>query len=193
MRAIFRATRETVTQAGLEAASLDAIAGRAGLTQAALRHYFPTRDDLLGAFFITAANWMRGEMITILTGSDQQARAKLLRCLDWHLQFMESVDTVFWLESSAYWVRHGRRRRTRDDWYNWLTGQYALLIGQMQPTAGRAERQRRAYLIVTLVLGAWITHGRGSAVGHTGHPEGRRKLLIETAMTIAEGSTGDRS
>ena len=69
--------------------------------------------------------------------------------------------------------------------YRWLVGQYAALISQMQPALSPSERQRKAYAILTLVLGAWITHGRGSAVDRKVSVQDRRQLLIDTAMDIA--------
>jgi hypothetical protein len=41
--------------------------------------------------------------------------------------------------------------------------------------------------MLTLVVGAWITHGRGSRVDGTADVLKQRKLLISAAMKIAEG------
>jgi AcrR family transcriptional regulator len=185
LRAIFAATRATVAQNGLKTASLDLIANRAGLTQAALRHYFPTRDDLLTAYFSTATDWLQGQMRELLSRDEISARDRLERCIGWHLEYMENVDTAFWLEASAFWLREKNGRHLRDDWYRWLTGQYAALIGQIQPAMNPRERERRAYAVLTLVLGAWITHGRGSAVDRKAGVVERRQLLIDVAMDIA--------
>lgn len=187
LRAVFRATRQAVAEIGLDSASLDAIAGRAGLTQAALRHYFPTRDELLTRFFATATGWLQEQIAETLEGKGVPARQQLERCVAWHIEFMESVDTVHWLEASSYWLRKRPHRRVRDDWYRWLLQRYAQLIGQIQPRLGKPECQRRAYLVLTLVLGAWVTHGRGSALGRAGQVSERRQLLINAAMSIATG------
>ncbi len=97
---------------------------------------------------------------------------------------MEHVDTAFWLEASAYWIRHPQPRQTRDQFYRWLMQQYARLIGDMRPGLGRTECNRRAYALLTLVLGAWITHGKGSAVFDAGGAPEQRRLLLDTAMAI---------
>ena len=185
MGAIFRATREVVAREGLDASSLDLIADRAGLTQAALRHYFPTRDELFTAFFLTMTNWLRTRIGDILDREDLSARDKLERCIGWHLEYMESVDTVFWLEASAYALRAKPGRRTRDEWHRWLISQYATLIAQLQPAVGARERERKSYAILTLILGGWVTHGRGSTLAGTADVIGQRQLLIDTAMEIA--------
>lgn len=185
MGAIFRATREVVAREGLDAASLDLIADRAGLTQAALRHYFPTRDELFTTFFLTATEWLRMRIADILRQEGLPARDKLERCIGWHLEYMESVDTVFWLEASAYALRAKPERRTRNEWHRWLTSQYAVLIAQMQPWVGVRERERKSFAILTLTLGGWITHGRGSRLGDATDVVDQRQLLIDTAMEIA--------
>ena len=46
------------------------------------------------------------------------------------------------------------------------------------------ESQRRAYILLTLVLGSWITHGRGSAVAGAGSAIEQRRLLVATAMEM---------
>jgi AcrR family transcriptional regulator len=183
-RAIFAATRNLVLRQGLELMSLEAIASGAGLSQAALRHYFPTRDELLTAFFVAAARWFRSQVTDLLTPGDAPARQQLERCISWHLEYMEHVDTVFWLEASVYWIRHPQPRQTRDQFYRWLVNQYAHLIGEMRPALRGKESRRRAYVLLTLVLGAWITHGHGSGVRGAGGVLDQRKLLINAAMAI---------
>ena len=185
LRSIFRATYRTVSEKG-SPASLDRIADRAGLSQAALRHYFATRDELLTGFFTLAVDWFQSRITEMLAESNVPARLKLERCLAQHLEYMEGVDTVFWLEASAFWLRKARHRRIRDQWYRWLLGQYAGLIGQMRPALGPRERKRIAYAVLTLVLGAWITHGRGSSVDDEGNVVQRRKRLVATALNLVE-------
>jgi AcrR family transcriptional regulator len=184
LRAIFKATRQSVGELGLDAASLDIIASRAGLTQAALRHYYPTRDDLLTAFFVAATEWFRERVEEILASDNAAARDKLERCVSWHIEYMESVDTAFWLEAQAFWLRTKSGRQIRDSWYRWLLGELSDLIGKIHPSLGLRERQRRAYAILTLTLGAWITHGKGSRLGDTASVVEQRQLLIETALEI---------
>lgn len=182
--AIFRATRDLMTRRGLHATSLEAIADRADLTQAALRHYFATREDLLHAFFVAATRWFRGQVGAQLKDGGLPARDQLANCIAWHLEYMENVDTAFWLESSAYWLRHPPPRQTRDEFYRWLARQYARLISEIRPDLGTRECQRRAYTLLTLVLGSWITHGKGSAVTGAGSAIEQRRLLVATAMEI---------
>jgi AcrR family transcriptional regulator len=183
-RAIFAATRDLVVARGLELTSLEAIAHNAGLSQAALRHYYPTREKLFFAFFMSASHWFRQQVAALLRDRNVPAREQLERCISWHLEYMEHVDTAFWLEGSAYWIRHPQPRQSRDQFYRWLMNQYARLIGTMRPGLGRTEYSRRAYTLLTLVLGAWVTHGSGSALIGAGGVLEQRRLLLEMAMAI---------
>jgi AcrR family transcriptional regulator len=149
-----------------------------------LRHYFATREDLLHAFFVAATRWFRNEVAELLEDGDRPARVQLENCIAWHLEYMEEVDTAFWLEGSAYWLRHPPPRHTRDEFYRWLLRQYAGLIRKIQPAMSTRESQRRAYILLTLVLGSWITHGRGSAVAGAGSAVEQRRLLVATAMEM---------
>jgi AcrR family transcriptional regulator len=188
LRAIFAATRELVSRDGVENVSLDAIADRAGLTQAALRHYFPTRHDLLTAFFLSATAWFRDEVESMLRSTAlARAQQRLEDCVTWHLEYMEQVDAVVWLESSAFWLRDAGSRRLRDDFYAWLTAQYAALIRQACPDLAAVDCERRALATLTMVLGAWITHGRGSPVGRNIPTRERRQYLVGRIMQIATG------
>jgi AcrR family transcriptional regulator len=187
LRAVFRATYAAITHKGLRGASMDQIAAQAGLTQAGLRHYFPAWDELLTAFFFAATEWFAAELRPIMEHSSWSARRKLEECISRHLEFMEAVDSIFWLESSAHWIRHVRHRRFRDEWYRWLPQQYAGLIRQMRPRLSQQHCQRKAFLVLTLVVGAWITHGRSSAVEAGMTIRQRRQSLVNTAINIAMG------
>ena len=55
----------------------------------------------------------------------------------------------------------------------------------MQPALSRGESGRRAYVILTIVLGAWITHGRGSAIEENSNAVVQRQVLVDAAMEIA--------
>lgn len=183
-RAIFAATRDLIIARGVESTSLEAIANAADLSQAALRHHFPTRDELLSEFFIAAARWFRAQVTALLTVGKTPPKDQLKQCITWHIEYMESIDTAFWLEASAYWIRHLQPRQTRDGFYRWLLNHYARLINEVQPALRPKEARQRAYTLLSLVLGAWITHGRGSALRAAGNAGEQRRLLVNEAMTI---------
>jgi AcrR family transcriptional regulator len=187
LAAIFRAGMAAVAESGVHAASMERIGADAGLTQAAVRHYFPTRDELLTALFTTAATWFRSKVSLIMAERDIPAAMRLMTCIDLHLQYMELVDSVFWLEASAYWIRTAHVRRFRNEFYQGVIAEYAILIGEIRPDLKKRVREERAFAAVTLSLGAWITHGRGSSWGNGFKAQQRRELLLQTALQIAAG------
>lgn len=185
LRSIFAATRASLAKGGVHDTSLERIATGARMSQAALRHYFPTRDVLLTRFFTAATEWFQAQVHQRLDTNGGTARDRLASCIGWHLEYMESVSAVFWFDASTFWLRDAAGRRLRNNWYQWLQGEYARLIGQMQPALGARERQLRAYTILTLVLGAWATHGRGSYLKSKPGAVERRQALLNAALELA--------
>lgn len=185
LHAIFAATRACLAKGGVHDISLERIAASARMSQAALRHYFPTRDALLTRFFTAATEWFQAEVRRQLDGTDGPASDRLAKCIGWHFAYMESVSTVFWFDASAFWLREAAGRRLRDNWYQWLQGEYAQLIGQMQPALKPRDRQLRAYVVLTLVLGAWATHGRGGYLNSRRGADERRRALVNAALDLA--------
>lgn len=191
LAAVYRAGMAAIADYGAERASLEVIAARAGLTQAALRHYFPTRDQLLAALLETGSVWFRAQLAAIAARRDIPAARRLEQCIEWHLRFMEGVDTLYWLEASAYWIRTATGRRVRNAFYRWLVAEYATMIGEIHRALRKPERLRRSYALASLVLGSWITHGRGSAWSRDLNVEQRRSLLLRAAMALATPAQGD--
>jgi AcrR family transcriptional regulator len=185
LKAIFQATMAAITNAGTHGSSLDTIAANADLTQAALRHHFPSRDELLTAVFKAWIVWIRSEVGGVLADTKLPATAQLKILIETHLMLMETVDSAFWLEGSAYWIRTAPNRRVRNQFYRWLMNEYALLIGRIRPDLGKMAQQDRAFAVLSLVLGAWITHGRGSSWHRDFHVTHRRKILVQSATDLA--------
>ena len=183
-RAIFIAAQDLIVRRGIEATSLEAVANGAGLTQPALRHHFATRDELLSEFFVATSQWFQAHVAGLVTAGNTSAREQLEHAVAWHLEYMEDVDTAAWLEASAYWLRHAHPHHGRDEFYRWLLGQYARLISEMRPSLGVLECRRKAYALLTLVLGAWTTHGRGSIIGGVAGVVEQRQLLVDAAMEL---------
>ncbi len=187
LRAIWRAVQVTSARGGVAAASLEAVAAASGLTTAAVRHYFPTRDQLLDAFFRSGADWYRRELELRLATEGLDAGALLEQCLTWHLTFMENVDAALWFESSGYWLRMPAGRRARNTWYQFLVARYAQLIGTARPGLTAAARRERAIALWTLMVGSWVSHGRGSALQPGPGPAERRRAILAAGRAIIRG------
>ena len=144
----------------------------------------PAGDELFPAFFLAMANWLRTHIGDILgrgpLGPRQLSAASAGTSNTWKASTRSSGS-----RRSPTRCARSSTRRTRNEWQRWLISQYATLIAQLQPAVGARERERNSYAILTLILGGWVTHGRGSALAGTVHVIGQRQLLIDTAMEVA--------
>ncbi len=99
---------------------------------------------------------------------------------------MEAVDSAYWLEGSAYWIRNAPSHHIRNEFYRWMVAEYAAMIAEIHPALRKTEPRNRAYAVVSLVLGAWITHGRGSSWSKQFSAQQQREVLIQAAMSIVK-------
>ena len=157
LQAIMDATFHIIVADGLAAASQEAIAQRAQVTQSAVRHYFPTKQALLRAFFIEAIHRVEQgfERQPATTNSDSQV--ELLRCVRLHFDAILGVDRIFFFEASAYWCRDGELSAIRKDWHARLLTHYGDLLTAMHPAWSANRIQDTALQILTLTQGCWLT------------------------------------
>lgn len=161
--AILRACVDIMSEQGAAAMSQEAVARRAGITQSALRHHFPTKDALIEAVFRGAFENHRKRASEILLDPVATPKEKFLALVEAHFQHIASVSDAYTFEAFAHTARAPGARAERDDWYLWLTAHYAALFRQMEPRLTTAAAEVRAYQVLTLILGAWVTFGRSRA------------------------------
>lgn len=158
--AILRACVDIMNEQGAAAMSQEAVARRAGITQSALRHHFPTKEALIEAVFRGAFATYRARWSEILLDPKPTPREKLQRLIDAHFEHIVSSSDAYAFEAFAHAARHPGARAERDDWYLWVADHYAALLRQIDPRLSGEAAEVRAYQVLTLVLGAWITLGR---------------------------------
>lgn len=173
LQSILDATYELVNSQGLAAASQDAIAKRANLTQSAVRYYFPKKDDLLHAFFLANIKRMEAQFKQELANEERDAHSHLIRIVALHCDRVLAVEDVFYFETAAYWSRNPGYRKLRNDWYILLSGHYSELVQQIHPDWDTDRCTATAFQIITLILGSWSTMGSSRAV----YPRLERKTL----------------
>ena len=159
LQAILDATYEIVTSEGLAAASQEAIARRAEVTQSAVRHYFPTKEELLLAFFNAGAERLRAVLDAKLAEVSTDPREKLLDVVATHLAWISEIEDLYYFESSAFWARNYKYRDFRESWYQFLDREYRDLLAQIHPDWARADYEATSFQIMTLTLGSWTTIG----------------------------------
>jgi AcrR family transcriptional regulator len=159
LQAIYDATYQLVITEGLSAASQEAIAKRAKVTQSALRHYFPTKDELLRAFFLTGVQRLKDLLGEKMAEYASDPRAQLLESAAMHFDRIIDEQDVYFYEAAGYWSRSPEFRSIRDEWYGELHSYYARLVGSLHPDWSEPRRLAAGYQILTMVLGGWITLG----------------------------------
>lgn len=183
LQAIMDATLEIIVADGLGAASQDAIAQRAQVTQSAVRHYFPTKESLLRAFFLEAIDRIQGAFDTTPSGSEHDPQGELLRLVQIHLDAILDVDRVFFFEALAYWTRDSELTAIRKAWHRQVLSQYAERLRLMHPTWPLDRISDTALQVLTLVQGCWLTLDAHE-------PQKARRAAVLGAVTRLIDNTG---
>jgi len=157
LQAILDATYELIVTDGPTAASQQAIADRAMVTQSAVRHYFPTKDDLLQAFFATGIERLSSLLEEKLAATGIDPRTQLLECAELHYTRILEVDALFFFEATAFARRNAAFGAIRDAWYQSVMLRYQQLIHRMHPEWEVQHCKDTSYQVLTLVLGGWVT------------------------------------
>lgn len=173
LQAILDATYDLVSTDGLNAASQEAIAKRAGLTQSAVRHYFPRKSDLLDAFFLYSTARLEDQFRQELATLEKEPRSRLLGIASLHYDRILEVEDAAYFETLALWARTARYRRVRNQWHRRVSGYYTELVQAIHPEWDQERCTATAFQVLTLVLGGWISLGSSRPL----HPRRGRKAL----------------
>ncbi|MBF7731568.1 TetR/AcrR family transcriptional regulator [Pseudomonas sp. N040] len=178
LQAILDATYDLIIAEGPTAASQKAIAERARVTQSAVRHYFPTKEELLAAFFTTGIERLQSLLKAKIAEVGSCPRTQLLESAELQFGRIREVDDVFFFESVAFWRRHPRYGALRDNWYQELHRYYQRLLQRMHPEWAETSSAMVAYQVLTLILGGWTMAGRSRPL------HGQRPQQELTAMLL---------
>lgn len=159
LKAILDATYDIIISQGLAAASQDAIAKRANVTQSAVRHYFPTKEGLLLAFFSTGVDRLKILLDKKMAEDVSDPSIKLLDIVSTHYDWINNVEDVYYFESAAFWGRNPEFRQMRERWYQKMARHYGQLIQQIHPDWSRKQCEDGSFQVMTLILGGWTTMG----------------------------------
>ncbi len=173
LQAILDATYELVRTHGLNAASQEVIAKRAGLTQSAVRHYFPRKSELLDAFFLYSAERLENRFREELAAVHKDPRSHLLSIAALHYDRILEVEDASYFETLSLWARTPKYRKIRNQWYHRVNGYYTDLIQAIHPEWDEERCTVTAFQLMTLVLGGWISLGSSRPL----HPRRGRKAL----------------
>ena len=186
LQAIMDATFDIIVSDGLGAASQEAIAQRAAVTQSAVRHYFPTKGSLLKAFFLEAIDRIQRAFDTPPADASTDPQAELMRLINIHLEAILALDRVFFFEALSYWMRDAELSAVRKTWHESVLRQYEALLEKIHPKWTASQVSSAALQILTLSQGCWLTLDAHE-------PDGERKnaILSAVSLLIARPYRGD--
>ena len=184
LKDIFYATYDIIVAEGLAGASQEAIAKRAEVTQSAVRHYFPTKEDLLQAFFMVSVERLQSLIEETLKRPNQDHLNQLLEIVGTHYDWMIRTEDVYYFESAAFWGRNPQLRAFRESWYRNLTRYYRDLLAKIHPTWGPEELSETAFQLITLVLGGWSTLGTTRSVYRSLSKKNLKTKLLRGAVKL---------
>lgn len=159
-RRIIAEARAMLEDVGIEAISQEAVARRAGITQSALRHHFPTRESMFDAIYDHAFSgfYRSAEQVLLEPGSDP--RARLMKLCAVHLNYALHESDRVALQSFAHYLFNPDLLARQSSWYHWIAGHYAALLRAIRLDLDETTCQGRALAILTMSIGTWITLGR---------------------------------
>ena len=182
---ILEATYEIIAKEGIAGASQEAIAKQANVTQSAVRHYFPTKEELLLAFFKVGVERFRSILDAKLKEPNRAPREQLLEIISTHYDWIIRTEDVCYFEAAAFWGRNPEFQSFRESWYRKLTESYSDLLGKIHPTWSSKEIGDTTFQLITLVLGGWPTMGNTRSVCRdTSECNLKNKLLRGAAKLI---------
>ena len=185
LQAILDATYELITTEGLTATSQEAIARRANVTQSAVRHYFPTKDELLAAFFSVGIERLERLFKARLAEADSDPHQLLIELASLQLDRMEETRDVYFFEAAAYFSRHPQQD-VRGNWYQFARQAYLDLIRRIHPEWDEDRCIDTSFQVFTLILGGWITMGESLPFRQHQSIRGLRAMLVRGIEQLLE-------
>ena len=188
LQAILDATYEIVTSEGLAAASQEAIARHANVTQSAVRHYFPSKEELLLAFFTVGVERIQVVLEEKLAERHPDPRTKLLDIVATHIDWIGEVEDVYYFESAAFWARNPGFRDLRENWYQKLARHYSDMLGEIHPDWSRSDCETASFQIMTLSLGSWTTIGNTRPLQQRRSQKSLKKMVLNGVEKLISNS-----
>ncbi|MBA3910810.1 MAG: TetR family transcriptional regulator [Rhodobacter sp.] len=166
---LIAATQELVAEGGSGAATVRAIAARAGVTAGLIRHYFQSKDDLTRAAYVSLMDGMTSKGAEALEGVGAQPEERLAAFVSASLRppVLDLGSVVLWAgymhkvrNDPALLAAHGTSYVT---YRNFLQS----LIAALPRDATEAQLRAEAIACNALIDGLWL---EGSVLPHTFTP-----------------------
>jgi TetR/AcrR family transcriptional regulator, transcriptional repressor of bet genes len=167
--ALITATQELVAEGGQQAATVRAIAARAGVTAGLIRHYFATKDDLTRAAYVALMDGMTAKGADAIEGVGAQPEERLAAFVAASLRppVVDSAAVGLWA-GYVHQVRKDPELLSMHE-AGYLRYRDALeaLIAALPRTAGATQLRAEAIACNGLIDGLWL---EGSILSHAFAP-----------------------
>ncbi len=151
---------QLVAEGGTEAATVRAIAERAGVTPGLIRHYFSSKDELTRAAYRSVMEGMTQSVVLSLgdaVANDPAARLSAFVAANFRPPVLDPVTLAVW---AAYLHRSrtdpGMRAVHEATYLGYRNRLEALIAALPGRTAGAARNRRDAIACNALIDGLWI-------------------------------------
>lgn len=166
---LIAAAQELVAEGGAEAATVRAIAARAGVTPGLIRHYFQTKDDLIRAAYMSLMDGMTAKGSDALEGVGAMPEERLAAFVSASLRppVLDMGSVVLWA-GYMYKVRvDPDLRAAHETAYLSYRNILQSLIAALPRDASQAQLRAEAIACNALIDGLWL---EGSILSHTFAP-----------------------
>lgn len=166
---LIAAAQELVAEGGAEAATVRAIAARAGVTPGLIRHYFQTKDDLIRAAYMSLMDGMTAKGADALEGVGALPEERLAAFVSASLRppVLDMGSVVLWA-GYMYKVRVDLDlRAAHETAYLSYRNILQSLIAALPRDASEAQLRAEAIACNALIDGLWL---EGSILSHTFAP-----------------------
>jgi AcrR family transcriptional regulator len=173
---ILSAAKSILINGGYSEFTLRRIAREAGMELRHLQYYFNTKEQLLRALLDDVCTFYDQQLVTIASDPMHEAEQRFLACIDYLLMENEQAEsnTIFF-ELWALACHDEFAERAVSELYQHYCDQISSLLKDMDPNASKAERDRKAILIVALIEGLTLF------IGHNKLKTGRRSTIRREA------------
>lgn len=166
---LIAATQDLVAEGGPEAATVRAIAARAGVTAGLIRHYFQSKDELTRAAYLSLMDGMTAKGSDALEGVGAQPEERLAAFVSASLR-----PPVLDVGAVVLWAGYMHKVRNDPDLLRVHEGAYVTyrdtlqsLIAVLPRTASAAQLRAEAIACNAVIDGLWL---EGSILSHSFAP-----------------------
>lgn len=161
--ALIEATLDLIAEGGPQAATVRAIARRAGVTPGLIRHYFDTKEDLVAAAHEVLMTGLSEASLARLDEHPDDPLKRLSACLTSAVSppVTDPRAMSLWAASMQLVPRDAAMRAVHETTYLAFRDRLEALIRDVLRTTGQSEDRARALAIAgnALLDGLWIEAG----------------------------------